>query len=234
MSKKHPHKSGSLSKRKGHGNAFSNIAQHKREGKTLVPPFATVPGLSLQSWANDRLPEFVWAGLLLAGLERVDALNVFRRVISHVEKHLTGAPFNGTLSAIATLDDQKRNRLLEELCNETQVREILAPLVVLRGLPAWDTWQRYLKSEPLSDHWEYITATVASILWHQSQEATDCRWLSVMSMVVSGFLKLPSQESIDELCGYPHHGDQRKVRPSITAVLHDSERKGLFVRREPC
>ena len=60
---------------------------------------------------------------------------------------------------------------------------------------------------------------------HQSQEATDVRWLKVVFLAISGRLILPGapgttqgDDFVEELRLYPNHGDMRKVRPSIRAL----------------
>jgi len=63
---------------------YSTLNQHKREGKTLVPPLAQIPNLHAISWMNDRLPEILWAALLVTLLPREAALSIFRRAADHV------------------------------------------------------------------------------------------------------------------------------------------------------
>lgn len=43
----------------------TTIAGHLHQGTKLTPPMAAVPNLKLQSWRNDRLPEMLWAALML-------------------------------------------------------------------------------------------------------------------------------------------------------------------------
>jgi hypothetical protein len=57
---------------------------------------------------------------------------------------------------------------------------------------------------------------IGATLWHQSQEATDCRWFRVMAQVIAGKFHIP-QEIAKDWFGYPHEGDQRSVRPFIRA-----------------
>ncbi len=59
--------------------------------------------------------------------------------------------------------------------------------------------------------------SVGKVLWHQSQEATDCRWVRLLAMIMAGRMKLPNEEITKELLYYPDFGDQKKVRPSIRA-----------------
>src|SRR3989338_4310189 len=63
----------------------SDISKHKRDGKTLSPPFRQIP-MSPSSWKDDRMPEMLWAVLLIGNLKREEALDVFRMVAGLVNK----------------------------------------------------------------------------------------------------------------------------------------------------
>jgi hypothetical protein len=56
------------------------------------------------------------------------------------------------------------------------------------------------------------------VLDHQSQEATDCRWLRVLFHALSGKLHLPTKEHAREILEYPTFGLQQKVRPTIRSM----------------
>jgi Family of unknown function (DUF5677) len=65
---------------------------------------------------------------------------------------------------------------------------------------------------------------VATCFDHQSQEATDIRWLKLCYFAVVcdrlriGLDEARAREIIEEFRLYPDYGDQRKVRPSIRAL----------------
>src|SRR5437773_4182296 len=54
-------------------------------------------------------------------------------------------------------------------------------------------------------------------LFHQSQEATDCRWVRVMCAVFGRRVIVPTEE-LKLWNEYPHLGDQTHVLPSIRAM----------------
>ena len=45
-------------------NRSTDISKHKRDGKTLLPPFRQLQ-MSPSSWKDDRMPEMLWAVLLI-------------------------------------------------------------------------------------------------------------------------------------------------------------------------
>ena len=63
---------------------YSRIESHKRQKKTLVPPLMALPNVALRSWVDDRMPEMIWAALLIARLGRDRAHRQISRVRGHI------------------------------------------------------------------------------------------------------------------------------------------------------
>jgi len=60
---------------------------------------------------------------------------------------------------------------------------------------------------------------VAKTLFHQTQEATDCRYFRVMGALFGGRIQgIGDREHAKELLYYPSYGDQRGVRPFIRTI----------------
>ncbi|MCT2504943.1 hypothetical protein MNU13_27105 [Pseudomonas aeruginosa] len=62
------------------GKITTPLAGHKRVGKALVPPMLQLEGVSFSSWVNDRLPEMLWASLVITVIPRDQALEAFRDI----------------------------------------------------------------------------------------------------------------------------------------------------------
>src|SRR5437870_42508 len=71
--------------KKAASKQYSELKHHKRTGGVLQPPFLRIPNFKPSSWIDDRLPEMLWAALLITHLPRELALGVFRRVAKLVE-----------------------------------------------------------------------------------------------------------------------------------------------------
>lgn len=59
------------------------LSKHKKVGKDVLPPFAQLKReipLQETDWTRDRLPEMLWAALLIAALGRDEGLHRFRRL----------------------------------------------------------------------------------------------------------------------------------------------------------
>lgn len=202
------------------------IASHKKIGSKLVAPFNLIPNTSHVSWMNDRLPCMVWGGLLIKGIGRERALEVFRKIGLHVgnvfrmkEDRVCNLPRVG-LYGLSTLDCDLQDKFFEVLFSEHGVLDALKPLMLIDGLPLSEEWEKHLDlvSENEGALWTSLAEAVLVLLDHQSQESTDCRWAYMIPIVNSGKFHLQNEEQFREFSEYPYYEDQRKVRPFIRAT----------------
>ncbi|MFT7565100.1 MAG: hypothetical protein ACI8V7_000086 [Candidatus Paceibacteria bacterium] len=195
----------------------TDISKHKIEGSTLKPPFRQLTGMSPSSWKDDRLPEMLWAVVLIGNLKREEALDVFRKVSIYVSKK----PELSDVTHTGIAGWSKKNRLgLVNLLKESHPNagKVLQSLVIFPQLPGHSEWLEVLGNP--SDEGEmadFLSKGVVATLWHQSQEATDCRWVRFLCE-----MKFSSQiggidETLRGVFEYPNYGDLRHVRPFIRA-----------------
>lgn len=204
--------------------SYSTTEQHVRQGKILVPPMMAIPNIQLASWINDRLPEVIWAAVLISHMPRDNALSLFRRVAScakELEREDLQAPGDITHTGISEMNLENARELIAMICRDDFARRILRCLVLLEDLPARQLWLDALGNEQDPDGWETSAQAVALTLDHQSQEATDCRWLKVLFLILKGQIKFTAgipRSMPEEILDYPHVGDMHSVRPSIRAM----------------
>lgn len=197
----------------------TKITDHKRNGKTLIPPLASIPNMQPRSWRDDRFPEMLWAALLVANLERSEALHYLRIVIKVInELPEESRPSDVSLSGMSMLDSEVLDSLVQPLLVYERCKTLLSYLNVYDSLPRREYWLAAL-GEPSPDKaWPALMNAAARNLDHQTQEATDCRWIRIMAKISAGKLILPTRELCEELFYYPNRGDQRSVRPSVRAI----------------
>jgi hypothetical protein len=198
------------------GKNRTPLLDHKKVGKVLEPGFAQFGDkLTFSSWSNERLPEMLWAAIIRIIDDQDYAILEFRRVIEFVGNHKQKEKLSDlTISGIAKLDEDIRNEFLGLLVTNPLTASALTVLTLFENLPARESWLKYLPSN--TPNIDVLMKAVGMCLPHQSQEATDCRWLKVMLTIVSG--KFHAQSSIiDELADYPYKGELRSVRPIIRA-----------------
>lgn len=195
----------------------TDLIDYKRDGKLLQPPLAQF-GKSTSSWIDERLPDMLWAALVISQVTREEALSFFRYVLNYVtdKKEL----YNITLSGIGLFAPEIRSAFIKYILSydKKDIKKILKPLLAFELLPARAEWSDEMGGDSITkEDWKLIVDAVRLTLGHQSQEATDCRWVKVAAMIISGKLSCPL-EMAQEILGYPNVGDQRKVRPTIRAT----------------
>jgi hypothetical protein len=199
----------------------STLSQHKRLGKELTPPFLTIGNLRYCSWIDERLPEMLWAVLVVGNLDREEALPFFRYLGGYVEHHPECADV--TLSGIASLtQEQRRGFIAAATSYSEKVTAVLRPLLRFPDLPGKAEWVAALGIGEDSEDCEKLTNGVAKTIWHQSEGATDCRWIRFLCQILGGKVKfsqsIPSvEESLRGVLEYPNYGDLRHIRPFIRA-----------------
>jgi len=160
----------------------------------------------------------LWTALLTAGLPRRSALDTFRRVAAFVSQ-LPDEDFiyDITHTGLSRTDPEILKELLKMIAATDAHRSVLSPLLLLRELPARESWVVAVDASASGADWKGLARAVALTLDHQSQEATDCRWVRVICLISAGKVAVPS-ELAEAITYYPDCGDMRKVRPSIRAL----------------
>lgn len=199
----------------------TNLAEHQRQGKRLIPPLASIPNLANSSWRDSRLPEMLWAATLVTHLPQTKALGIFRSIAEYIHTHKEDKPPHSvTLSALAKLPSTTLQNILRLILLDQDCRDILRSLLLFNELPAREYWKNAISLDPEPDDWRILMFAVAKTLDHQSQESTDCRWLRVICKMAAGEIHFASklEETAKGIMYYPDYGDLRKVRPSIRAM----------------
>jgi hypothetical protein len=207
-------------KKERNKTSFSTLAQHNQAGRTLLPPILSYTNMALQSWANDRLPDMLWAALLLTS-DRDTALKVFRELAQYAADRRNDrlVTFEAiTHSGIAAYPEQTQRELISIIAQADLSKGSLSSLLYFGSLPAKAAWASVLGTPVGEMDWGPLMVAVSRTLDHQSQDATDCRWAKVLFRVAAGRWHPGSQEGTREILDYPNYGDVRKVRPTIRAT----------------
>jgi hypothetical protein len=113
------------------------LADHRRRGKTLVPPFTHLLGpLKEVSWRNTMIPEFIWIALLHEAHgdgRAVEVITEFCR-LARLASSSSARTWFAPVSHFGHLSENEMRKLKAEL----QKRELLAALASpLKVLAAW-------------------------------------------------------------------------------------------------
>jgi len=192
------------------------LDRHSRDGRILRAPFSTIPNFKLDSWFHNRLPDLMWAALIRTFYSRDSALQIFR-VVSNIEiiNEIGGV----THSFLEKCRPQDLDNFLKVLVNERS-RNILRPILLFDQMKNFQVWASHINDRPIESDWDLLMQAVYENSSHQSQSATDLRWLKLICMMKIGKLRFP-KHMIDDAHGiifYPDHGDMRKIRPMIRSA----------------
>lgn len=110
----------------------STIKQHKQIGKELIPPFMQEPigsVMHLCSWSKERLPEYVWIGLLRdSSITKTDFFNKFYYLKEYMLQ--TFREPCDKFSLILKLDSTKKEELYDKI-KELFGNNVLDPIIVV-------------------------------------------------------------------------------------------------------
>lgn len=225
---------------------ISHIDQHKRDGNKLRPPLNQVPLMTPSSWADDHMPEMLWAVLITEVFTRKDYLNCLRAlailcrewfVTKEFIKESVATPdpeaginFGIVVdqTTLADISDDRFQQFIAIILRHPLGYAALRPLLLVESLPGLERWKKALGVEATSDDWQTLGKAIAGVLDHQSEASTDIRWFKVILPIISGHMFYPVSmaERLEELRLFPDKGDMRSVRPHIRS----SE---MMVRRNP-
>ncbi len=211
----------------------SDLSDHKRDKKILKPPFLQIGNMKTASWINDRLPEMLWAVLIIGNIKRDIALNAFRSIAKFVQQNKEC--YNITITGISNFSEDKRTAFIKTLTSfSKEIKDALRPLLLFDNLPSKKDWEKGLDKPIPDEDWQKIGQGVIKTFWHQSEEATDCRWIKLFAQILGEKLKFVRKDpkadkkspGIDEssiekklrgIYEYPNYGDLRYIRPFIRA-----------------
>ena len=131
---------------------------------------------SFLSWMNDRLPEMLWAALVIDAFGRDEALGEFQRILLFIRNHEQKEQFSDiTLSGIAKVETNLRDELIGYIVEGPELSQVLSAMLLFDALPAREVWERHLIS--VEPDVELIMRSVGSVLWQHSLQTTShwCR-----------------------------------------------------------
>ncbi len=141
--------------------------------------------LEFASWMNDRLPEMLWAALILASADREETFREFSRILNFVAGHdRKGELENLTITGITCLDDNLRGEVIAFITANPRTSLALSTLLLFESLPVRDEWEYHIKTP--QPNLDLLMEAVGDTLFHQSPGATDCRWLWASGMAAAG------------------------------------------------
>ncbi len=217
-----------MKKRKGkkeHGKKITTqLERRKRQGKLLKSPFSRLPEDKFvwSSWKDEHLPNILWACVLAGSLDRNEYLRLFREIAIRARTHWKDNKDSSLChNFFSTVSQDIFDDIFSPLTEMPLSLKVASSLRFIGSLPDHTLWSSFAPEiEDKEEGWNILARGIVECMDHQSQQATDVRWLKVMFMAICGRLIFPQEmeERMEEFRLYPNKGDMRVVRPSIRAL----------------
>jgi hypothetical protein len=206
-------------KRKKQGKRMeTSLSEHKRFKKTLKPPLSQI-NLTPSSWINDRLPDILWAVLAIDYWPRDKALSFFRHIAKYVQNNQDC--YDVTITGINNYAEEKRRSFIRHMTSWSRdAKDMLRPIMLFENMPGLSDWKMYLEDPVPEKDWGRLSNAVLKTLWHQSEEATDCRWIKLLCEIygMKIYFRPEMKETVQGIIEYPNYGDLAHIRPTIRAM----------------
>lgn len=182
---------------------------HQQRGKLLLPPPLLIPGLKFTSWVDERMPDQLFAVLLLTHVGREFGLEILRRVAqaSQGAYRQYRTDLDLTLTGLALMPEPVATPIRRIIGTAQGAEAALRPMLLFPDLPDRPAWLSHLGEDPGSDAWDNLAHGIAQVLHHQTETATDVRWSRAAFRVATGQLHLQNEEQYRLLTEYPAAGE---------------------------
>ncbi|PFE48190.1 hypothetical protein CN318_29755 [Bacillus cereus] len=207
-------------------NLNSKLSDHKIKKGKVIAPWNHLMGdtLSLNSWAKDRLPEYIWIALIHCHYGRSESISILHRILKKFMDNSIeiGRP---KLSSILSLDNERKSNALQIIYDEVD-KYVLSPLTLIlrrKNYPEFNDFF-YINEMKVEDKINRINHVMKNYIDHQSYEATDLRYMVIMNLVMNGSIAVSSDLDIapDAIMYYPTHDHDEEImkmyRPSIRSL----------------
>ena len=204
----------------------SGIRDHKKKKGALITPLNAASGdvLKLSSWARERMPEYLWLGLILLRYGRNDGLQKAGNILREISRKMKTLS-QPRMSKIFGLSSDDQKLIYEIICRHVE-KDVLAPLTLLYPSRLYPIFNEYFFVSHLliEDRINTISEAIELFSPHQSDEATDLRFLVLSLMIFGGKIKFVKgmEPAVTALQEYPYtdHEDEkmRVYRPTVRSM----------------
>lgn len=196
-------------------NNVSKLTAHKRKKGLLVTPLNDASGdsLILSSWAKERMPEYLWLGMILLRYGREVGIEITGKILFEISRKIESL-LQPRISKIFSLPDDEQKSIFEIICKYVE-KDVLAPLTLLYPSRIYPIFNDYFFVSHLlvEDRINIISEAITLFSPHQSNEATDLRFLALSLMLFNGKLQFVkgTESAMTALREYPYtdHKDEK-------------------------
>lgn len=201
----------------------SKLSDHYfKKGKFITPWNNLLGNMTVSTnWFNDRMPEYLWLGLILDYLGRKNGLEKCYEIIMKLNE-ISENKNSLAWSEIIAMDDEKQNQIFDFIIEKID-KNVLNPLTIIFtyskcpifAVKFFEENSTYIKRK------EIVEKVIEKSYGHQTDFATDIRFLIVYYSLIKEKIHIPKDE-LDLLLRYPHiehsNSEMHIIRPSIRSL----------------
>lgn len=185
------------------------LEQRRRHRKVFKSPFSDIErNIMWSSWKDHHLLNMLWACTLVGNMDRKSYLDIFQKIIDNAAPIAKGSiPANLCHNFLSTIEQSTFDSILSPILNNNDAATIVSAIRSVENIPDCNRWDSLLSNTASPDDpWNILANGIGACFDHQSQQATDVRWLKVYYCWYAG--KLPCAPKVydkfTELEKYPN------------------------------
>ncbi len=218
----------------------SKLSDHKfKKGKFVTPMNDALSDIGKKNyWDKERLPEYLWIGLIIKYYGRKDGLIKCGYIIQKLIELFPDINLP-KLSKILKLDNEEQAKFYDFVLEYVD-KDVLAPLTLIVTYSKYKSFALKFNNDlSVKNRIDKINDTLEDANFHQSYLSTDIRFIILYCNLLAGKLNVPG-EILEKLLSYPdleHDNEKmREIRPSVRSMEqamvsleeHDLEYLKLF------
>ena len=207
----------------------SRLGDHKLYKKrgVVATPLNDAIGdlLSLSSWTRERLPEYLWLGLVLLDYGRDEGFKRIHQIFREVSVSISALEYP-KLSLILDLNDNEQ-AVIFAIIKKYIDRMILSPLTLLYNKENYPVFNEYFyePSEFVEERLGYISEAIKVFSPPQSNETTDLKFLVLNFIFLKNKLVVTkdAKVSVNALSEYPNTNHDNDKMGTYRALIRSME-----------
>lgn len=203
----------------------SKLSDHVFKKGKFITPLHNIPNMAEfsdeKSWPYGRMPEYLWIGLIFKHFGREKGFKKMFDILSKLHE-LSPTIRTVRISQILKLDTVIQEKLYSYI-SSIGAKTALAPLTIFLTASRATTFAEefYCSDMSIEDRCNTLIETMGEIMNHQSNEATDIRFVALYYYCQFGKIRLSNTQA-DLILLYPtsSHDDDimHMLRPTIRSM----------------
>lgn len=206
-------------------SSLSDHRLHKKKGIVATPLNDVLRDqLKLSSWTKERMPEYIWLGLILIYYGRNEGFKKSGQILYEISKKVKSLS-HPRLSMIFNLSEDDQ-RIVYEIIIKFIDKKILSPLTVIYRFSRYPIFNEYfnIPQFKVENRINILSKAIKLYSSPQSNEATDLRFLALGLLLFGKKIHLAENMGITvkafQEYPYTDHKDEkmRMYRPTVRSL----------------